>query len=147
MEFTGVLAQIIMKWKAANRQTYLRLLSAIVLVVGLASSVLIYLTAEKDSDGAAGYEIEGGGLYPNAPENSRMYEHDLELYGGKAAVLANEFRNWFTGLWHGRALAFTVACIAIFISFVIFFVGAHLPSDIISDDQDAKNRRGKYFNP
>lgn len=128
-------------------QTYLKLLSAIVLVVGLGSAIIIYLTAEKDSDNAAGYEVVGGGLYPSAPENSRMYERDLELYGGKAAVLANEFRYWFTGLWHGRALAITIAGIAIIISVVIFFVCAHLPSVIISNDPDANNRRGKYFNP
>jgi len=136
-----------MQWKTANMETYLKLISAFILLVGLGGAIVIYLTAENGSDGAGGYEVEGGGVYPNTPENSRMYEHDLELYGGKAAVLANEFRYWFTGLWHGRSLAFTVASIAILISFVTFFVGTHLPPDTTSHGRDANNHHDKYFNP
>ena len=99
-----------MKWKTANLQTRLYLISAIILLVGLGSAILIYLTAENDSYGILGYE------------DSKTYIHDLELYGGKANVLASEFMRWFGGLWHGKSLAFTVACITIFISFGFFFV-------------------------
>jgi hypothetical protein len=136
-----------MKWKITNMKTCLKLMSAIVLLAGLGSAILIYLTAEKDSERALGYEVVGGGVYSSAPENSKMYEHDLELYGGKAAVLTNEFRYWFVGLWHGKSLAITVAIIAIFISFVIYFIGTHLPSDVIPSDENENNHRGKYFNP
>jgi hypothetical protein len=69
----------------------------------------------------------------------------LELYGGKTAVLANEFRYWFIGLWHGKSLAFTIACITIFISLGVYFIANHLPP--ASDVRDKNNRRGKYFNP
>ena len=128
-------------------QTSLNLISAIILVVGLVSALLIYLAAEHDSDGVLGYEVADGGVYPIAPENSKMYVHDLELYGGKAAVLVNEFRCWFIGLWHGKSLAFTVACTAILTSFGVFFIANHLPSNVISHDRDENNHRGKYFNP
>jgi len=44
-------------------------------------------------------------MYPMMPEDSKMYQRDLELYGGKAAVLADEFWRWFVTLWHGTRLA------------------------------------------
>ena len=136
-----------MIWKIANKQTCLKFISAIILLVGLGSAVLIYLIAENDADGVLGFEVVGGDMYPIAPENSKIYLRDLELFGGKAAVLANEFKYWFVGLWHGKSLAFTVACIAIFISFGVFFVAYHLPSDSIANVQGDNNRRGKYFSP
>jgi len=70
-----------MKWTITNRQTLLYLISAVILLVGLVSAVMIYLTAETDSDNVLNFE------------NSKMFIHDLELYGGKANVLADEFRN------------------------------------------------------
>ena len=110
-----------MKWKISNLQTRLHLVSAIILLVGLGSAILIYLTAKNASDSVLGYE------------NSKTYIHDLELYGGKANVLANEFMRWFVGLWHGKSLAFTAACITIFISLGFFLVANHLPSALKSD--------------
>lgn len=135
------------KWKITNMKTYLNLISAIILLAGLGSAILIYLTAENDSYSVLGYETVGGVVYSVTSENSKRYVHDLELYGGKAAVLANEFRYWFIGLWHGKSLGFTIACITIFISFGVYFIANHLPSDLISDVQGENNRRGKYFNP
>jgi len=86
----------------------------------------------NDSSSAAGYEVIGGFIYPNAGENSKKYIHDLELYGGKAAVLADDLMRWFAGLWHGKSLAFTIACVTIFISLWVFFAAAHLPSRLKS---------------
>ncbi len=117
-----------MKWKITNRQTRLYLISAVILIVGLGSAGLIYLTTGNEQDNVLDFE------------NSKMYIHDLELYGGKANVLAEELRNWFVGLWHGTSLAYTVACIAIVISFGVYFVAKHLPpgpkSDSESDGHD-----------
>jgi hypothetical protein len=103
-----------MKWKTTNLQTRLYLISAIILLVGLGISTLIYLTAENDSNSVLGYE------------DSKMYIHDLELYGGKVNVLASELMHWFVGLWHGKSLAFTVACITIFICAGFFFIANRL---------------------
>jgi len=122
-----------MKWKITNLQKRLYLIAAILVMVGLGSAILIYLTAENDSDSVFGYEAVGGYVYPTTPEDSKMYRHDLELYGGKANVLADELMRWFVGLWHGKNLALTVSCITIFISFWVFFVARHLRSDLQSD--------------
>lgn len=117
-----------MKWKIANQRTGLYLIGAIILLVGLGSAVFIYQAAMNDPSSASGYEVIGGFIYPSTGENSKKYMHDLELYGGKAAVLADEFMRWFAGLWHGTSLAFTVACITIIISLGVFLAAAHLPS-------------------
>jgi hypothetical protein len=76
------------------------------------------------------------------PENTKIYKHDLEVYGGKAAVLADDFRRWFVGLWHGKSLAFTITCITIFVSFAGFFTARHLPSHSKSDIRGENNRDG-----
>jgi hypothetical protein len=129
-----------MKWKITDLHICFNLISAIILLVGLGSAVLIYQSAETDLSSVLGYEIAGESVYPIMPENSKMYKHDLELYGGKAAVLADEFRRWFVGLWHGKSLAFTVAFISIFISFVIFFAANHLPPRLKADVRSENNR-------
>ena len=103
-----------MKWEIKNRQTRLYLVAAVILLVGLGSSILIYLSAQNDADNVLDFE------------NSKMFVRDLELYGGKANVLVDEFRTWLVGLWHGKSLAYTVACITIVISFGIFFIANHL---------------------
>jgi hypothetical protein len=64
----------------------------------------------------------------------------MELYGGKANVLTDEFRRWFIGLWHGESLAFIVAGITIFISFGVFYVANRLPSSLKSDIRNENNQ-------
>jgi hypothetical protein len=44
---------------------------------------------------------------------SKKYLHDLEIYGGQANVLAAEFREWFSGLWYGENLAYTIAALTL----------------------------------
>jgi hypothetical protein len=122
-----------MKWKSADLRICINLISAIILLVGLGTAIFIYQTADDDSSGVLGYQIIGGSVYRIMPENSKIYKHDLEVYGGKAAVLADEFRRWFIGLWHGKSLAFTLAVITIFASFAGFFTARHLPSNSESD--------------
>jgi len=131
-----------MKWKSAELRICLNLMSAIILLVGLGSAIFIYQTADSDSRGVLGYQIIGGSVYPIMPENTKIYRHDLEVYGGKAAVLADEFRRWFIGLWHGKSLAFTITCITIFVSFAGFFTARHLPSCSKSDSSAENNRDG-----
>jgi len=131
-----------MKWGKTNLQTRLYLISAIILLLGLSSSIWIYVTNENTSANILGYEIVGGDAYLITPENSKMYVHDLKLIGGNTAVLADEFSRWFIGLWHGTSLAFTVACITIFISFGFFFFAKTSPPESESDGHDGNNRAG-----
>ncbi len=127
--------------KNSNLQKRLYLITAVILLVGLGSAVLIYLKAGDSQRGVLGYEAAGGEVYPISPEDSKMYKHDLELYGGKMNVLADEFMRWFSGLWHGRTLAFTVAGITVVISFVLFFVARNLMSDSYAEDNGEEKSR------
>ena len=131
-----------MKWKMADLRTCLNLISAIILLVGLGSAILIYRTTESSSSAVLGYDEQGGSVYPIMPEDSKRYLRDLELYGGKANVLMDELRRGFVGLWHGKSLAFTIACITIFFSFGVFYAASRLPSRLTSDVPNENNRDG-----
>lgn len=96
--------------------TFLAVVSMLILLIGLGSAALIYQRADSDKGDVLGYEMIGGSVYPISPDNSKKYVHDLELYGGKAMVMADEFRRWFAGLWQGKQLAITIACLTIVIS-------------------------------
>jgi hypothetical protein len=129
-----------MKRKIADLRESLILIGAIIMLVGLSSSLFIYQSAGDYSGGVLGYEIIDGSAYPIRPEDSRIYRRDLELYGGKAAVVIDDFNRWFVGLWHGKSLAFTIAGISIFISFILFFAATRLPSRIKYDVHSKNNR-------
>jgi hypothetical protein len=120
-----------MNWKN-NPQTRLYLSSAIILFTGIASSIYIYLTAEIAPDPALGYEVQV----------TKKYLRDLEVYGGKANVLAVEFQEWFKSLWQGQSLAYTIGCITILISLGLFLVAYHWELDSETDDRD-ENKRGR----
>jgi len=102
-----------------QKRTLLYLISAIILLVGLTGALSIYLSSGRPPD-----SVPLPGL-----ENSKAYLREVEVYGGTANVLATEFMQWFDGLWHGQELAYTIACIAILISFCFAFVANRLPSD------------------
>ena len=83
-----------------------------VLVVGLLAATLVYIFAtDNDIDEAA--ELA----------NARMYQHNLEVIGGKFAVYLDEFNRWFASLWHGRSLAYTIGVLAIGIAIACIRVG------------------------
>lgn len=119
-----------MKWKLSNPQVLLYILASIILVVGLVSAVIIYLTAGEVPENVLISETE----------DFKKYVRSLELYGGKANVLAVEFMNWFNGLWHGKSLAYTVGVITIIISFGLFFIAYHRESDSKPGGWDENNR-------
>jgi hypothetical protein len=96
----------------------LRFLAGAILAVGLAGAVLIYLAAASSPADSLGYD----------PEQSKQYLRTMELYGGKANVMAAELRTWFDGLWHGTRLAYTVACAAVLLA-AAFWLGAAASDD------------------
>ena len=63
------------------------------------------------------------------PETSKKYLREMEVYGGKANVLASEFRKWFESLWHGRKLAVTVVCLTLMFLFLFLFASTPLPRE------------------
>jgi hypothetical protein len=108
--------------------TCLYLLSAIILLVGSAATVLVYQRAENYSNSGEAYDEGDGSHYPVRPEDTKKYLRDMEQLGGKVNVLADEFRRWLSGMWYGKALAYIVACLTLALSFGIFYTANHLPS-------------------
>ena len=127
-------------WKIANRQDLLTFLGIMTLLAGFGISVFIYLTADSYENNLLGYEVIGGSAYPIRPEDSKIYQRDLQMVGGKAFVLVDQFQSWFMGLWHGKSLAFVVAGITLLIAAGFFYAANNLPS--LSKDyvRDKKNR-------
>jgi hypothetical protein len=100
--------------KILNQRTWLNLIGAVILIIGLSSSVLIYQRAEKSTYDVLGYE------------NSKLYRHNLEVYGGKFSVIMDDFSRWFAGLMHGKSLAFIIASTTIIIFSGFYYVANHL---------------------
>ena len=132
-----------MKQRNKFRFVCLNLMSFLILLVGLGSAALIYQRSDNEPNTVLGYE-EGydGSVYPILPENSKQYQRNMELYGGKANVLMDEFNRWFVGLWHGKSLAFIVAFVTIGASLAVFYAADHLPSHPKSDVLNENNGSG-----
>jgi len=84
----------------------LQIIAVAILIVGLATAIGIYVSAARPTDDMVMYEIE----------HSKQYQRTLELYGGKANVIAVELTQWFDSLWHGTRLAYTVACATVLLA-------------------------------
>ena len=81
----------------------LRLTAGVILLIGFASAAGIYAASTGE---VQGYQ----------PEETKQYLRTLELYGGKANVMATELREWVGSLWHGRRLAYTVGCASVLLA-------------------------------
>lgn len=93
-----------------------RLVGRAIMAIGFTSAVVIYVVNTL-RPGTSGYELE----------DTKQYLRDMEVYGGKANVLATQFRHWFNGLWHGRSLALTVAFISMVLALAWNFLATPLP--------------------
>ena len=108
-----------MKWETLTAEARVRAVTRAILVLGIATAVVIFLTAQPPPENPLGYD----------PLTTKAYLHDLEVYGGKAGVLSAQFREWFASLWHGKQLAYTVAVITVISAGVFKFFAAPLPPD------------------
>ena len=122
-ELRGKITEEMMKntnLKTTRLRTWLYLTSAVILLTGLVGSVLIYRAAVNEASEGSSYEVIGGFVYPGGGAYNKRYVHDLQVYGGNAALLADRFTRWFGGLWQGTSLAYTVAVISFLVAFGIF---------------------------
>lgn len=89
--------------------------SIVILAVGIAAAILIYVNAEDDPDATI-----------QAIVAFKPYVRELQRFGGKASVLFDEFDRWFAGLWQGKSLAITVAWISLLASLGVFLCASRL---------------------
>lgn len=100
------------------------------LLVGMIVSSLIYQQAAKLDEEIP--EYADGSVYIADPADSKMYRHELERFGGKAALLADDLNRWLSSLWAGRRLATLVGLFSVVVALLLFRAGkncAQLPSD------------------
>ena len=74
-------------FKTTRLRTWLYLASAVILLTGIMSAVLLYLSALNDEGADPGYEVIGGFVYPGGGAYNKKYIHDLQLYGGNAVLV------------------------------------------------------------
>ena len=72
---------------------------AAILAAGWLAALVVYATAEPAEENPDLVDLE----------QSKGYVRQLEVIGGKAAVMGSELTEWLEGLWHGRRLAATLA--------------------------------------
>ena len=104
----------------------LRAIALFILVVGLASSVLIYFIAEDATSDALRYQSESDNIGVASPQDSKRYVREMEQFGGGINMLAFRFRIWFSGLWQGKSLAYPIAFIAIITAYILRFIAARV---------------------
>ncbi len=83
--------------------------AATIALAGLVAACVIYVTASVAPGGAV-----------ERPEDTKQYLRQMEVYGGKANVLASQAREWFGELWHGKRLAGTVAVLSLVLAAISF---------------------------
>ena len=111
----------------ASLQARFYLAASLILAVGLASAFAIYVTAEDEPENLAIREMVG----------SKPYVRQLQRFGGKAAVLYDEFSRWFDSLWRGKSVGVTIAWISVGASFGVFLVSWCLgPNSIVGASEN-----------
>jgi hypothetical protein len=89
-----------------------------VLAGALIAAALIFASAAPPDDAVSFYSAV-----------DPRYQIELQRIGGNAAVLMAQLHQWFDGLWHGRALAGTVAVLGIAVAGACFFIGHFFADD------------------
>ncbi|HPT50672.1 MAG TPA: hypothetical protein PLS67_14100 [Accumulibacter sp.] len=125
-----------MRTQNSRRRRQLSLLGLLILVAGLSAAAWIFATAADDASEVIGYEIVNGERVPIGTSDSKAYRHDLERFGGKAAVFADDFNRWLAGLWHGKRLAVLLAILAFGVSYVCLRAAERMPPDTGVDENE-----------
>jgi len=99
-----------------------------ILVVGLLAAALVFVFAADDDRAQLASQIAG----------NRMYQHNLQLMGGRFGAYMAQLGEWFDGLWHGRALAATIAVTA-----ALCAAGCFVVSDLVATRPPGERRDGE----
>ncbi len=89
-----------------------RIVVAAILAVGWIASVAIWLVVPDVAEDEAIAEIQG----------SREYARQVEVLGGKGALLAAQLDRWIAGLWQGKNLAYTVGALTVLVALAWYVV-------------------------
>ncbi|MDD4869294.1 MAG: hypothetical protein PHR77_01945 [Kiritimatiellae bacterium] len=119
-----------------SHQKRFYLAAVIILIAGLCSAAFVYLRADAEPVDMTVFEIE----------HSKKYSRSLLVYAGEMAVLEDEICRWFKSIWHGKPLAYTIACITVVLSCGFYLAGRNLHSwqklDQILNEDTGKREEG-----
>src|SRR5450830_2141719 len=90
----------------------LTVLGIAILAIGLACAVSLYEAPASNST-TNRYEVRVPGLYPMQSTDTKQYEEDLEVVGGRTAVIADEFSRKLRHVCTGKHLAYLLGGISI----------------------------------
>lgn len=124
----------------AELKKRLRLTCLVILAAGLCAAMLVYRFAADVPDDSLGYVVVNGAVYPVSTSDSKKYRREVERFGGRAALVFDDFDRWFAQLWRGKTLARTVAWISILLSLGIYLFAISLQPDARPDGEDARER-------
>jgi hypothetical protein len=115
--------------RSALSRMRLYVVALAVLGLGMGAALLIYSNADDAPVDAIGYIVVDGMKYPIAAGDSKRYQRDLEMFGGKASVLFDEFTRWFARIWQGKTLGLTLAALSAIVALALFILARVLPPD------------------
>jgi hypothetical protein len=98
-----------------------------ILAAGLAAAAVAYVRASAAAPEADPYLI--------APDQTKVYDLQMERLGGQANVMGAEFQQWLGSLWHGRRLAGTLAVLSVAGCLGCFYLGDLLSVPLPPDDR------------
>jgi len=105
----------------------------LVLLTGVVASTAIYLLATPDEQN----------LLVNEFQDSKAYRHELEAYGGKLSIVSDELARWFSSLWHGENLAFTVAFVSTAVALLFFWSAGQISANLPEQTDDIRDSESK----
>ena len=104
---------------------------AATLILGFSAAVAIWIAAGTGGTNSLG----------NPADSSKKYLREMEVYGGKANLMATDVREWFDSLWHGRRLAVTVAVLSLLLAGFLFLALTPLPPPEVAGRPGDPSRR------
>ena len=88
---------------------------SIPLIVLVAVVVYIAASGREDPD-ALGYRVAGGQSFALGDGDSSRELQQLERIGGKAAVQTFKLQRWFSSIWQGQQLAYTLVVLGVWVA-------------------------------
>lgn len=98
--------------RARPRPRTLRLLGVLCLCAGLGLGAWVWRRAQA-APPASGYVVVDGVAYPQAVEDTKAYNRQMEVMGGKGLVAVEALGRWLEGLSRSRGFAGLLAAMGL----------------------------------
>jgi len=98
-------------------------LGVIILVAGLGAAVSLWLVQDRIDSQSNAAEADVSG--PLAPEDSRRYTHDVQVYYGETGLLVEKWRRWWEEWTQGKSLAEVIGVAAVISASGLFYAAGN----------------------